>query len=131
MLVLASNYVLLWFTSTALVWAVVEVMLVALAGFAAAKDLSVVHQRHPLRRIERIALISAAVLVLLWLVVLVLLNWAAPEGGADVFHLLTGLIVAIPVLPLAALALPGTMAFRHARKPERSALKISSASGQG
>jgi hypothetical protein len=112
---LAGRYALLWLTDTAIIWVAVEVLLVALAVLAAVKDLSAVPARRPMRRIERIAMVSASVLVLLWLIGLLLLTWVVPDGRADVPRLVLGLLVAVPVLPVAALALPGTMVFRHAR----------------
>ncbi|WP_433368803.1 hypothetical protein ACQPZX_42260 [Actinoplanes sp. CA-142083] len=107
----ASNYYSPWLGDSPLVWVSAEILLVALAVFAAVKDLSAV----PLRGVERAALVVAAVIVLLW-VPAALLTWFASGRRDDVLSLLLGLLVAIPVLPLAALALPGTIAYRHARR---------------
>lgn len=106
---LATNYFSPWLGDSTLVWVCAEVLLVALAILAATKDLAAVR---PLRRVERLALIVASVLVLLWLGA-AMLTWFASGRRDDVLSLLLGLVVAIPVLPLAALALPGTIAYRQ------------------
>jgi hypothetical protein len=112
-LLLAINYVVPWLNGSKVMWAGAEILLVAFAGFAAAKDLSSAGPRRPLRRTERIALMVVVLLVLLWLAGL-MLTWAASGDRASFLRALTGLIVAIPVIPVAALALPGTLVFRRA-----------------
>lgn len=113
-LLLASNYFLMWHTGSTLFWTAAQTLLVTFAALAAAKDLFAARSQRPLRGIERIMLMSAILLVLLWLAGL-LLTSTSPGGRASVLHLLIGLLVAIPVLPIAALAVPGAIVFRRAR----------------
>jgi hypothetical protein len=112
LLLLAANYVVPGLTGHTVVWVGAEIVLVAFAVFAAAKDLAAAGPRRPLRRTERIVLTMVVVLVLVWLAGLAL-AWAASDDKTTVLTLLIGLIVTIPVIPITALTLPGTIVFRR------------------
>lgn len=114
-ILLVSNYLSPWLSVGPLFWTTVEVLLVGFAAFAAAKDFIAFRPSRPLRGAERFALVVVSILVLSWLAA-VMLTWFSPADRNGVLSLLVGLIVALPVLPLIALALPGTIAYRHIRQ---------------
>ncbi|MBU2669893.1 hypothetical protein KOI35_40920 [Actinoplanes bogorensis] len=112
LVLLVTNYLMPWLGDRPAVWATAELLIVVLAFVAAVKDLSAVR---PLRRAERAALVIVTVLVLLWLAAMTV-TWFAEGRRDDVLSLLLGLVVAVPVVPLVLLAVPGMIAFRRTRQ---------------
>lgn len=109
---LATNYYTPWLGGGSLVWVYLKIVLVVLATFAAGQDLV----GRPLGRNARIAVFAAAVLVLIWIVTLSAV-WFISEMSDIAAAPILGLAVAIPVLPIVALALPGTIVHRRPAAP--------------
>lgn len=92
-------------------WTVAEVLFVAFAVFAAARDIAAASRRRPLKGKVRVVVMAIWLVVLLWLAALLLL----PGDRVTALRVLIGLLLAIPVVPVAALAVPGTILFRRSR----------------
>ncbi|WP_213451099.1 hypothetical protein [Rhizomonospora bruguierae] len=108
-LAMVSYYLLLWLPiNSRLAPLILDIVLLALAAFAASRDIAAARARRPLQPAEGLAVAATGLLMLLWLAGWLLLP-VLPREGVIVLKLL----IVIPIVPVVALAVLGTTLFRR------------------